>query len=70
MNKKGERERRVPIHPTTPERRDRDGLEPRSASHTTNVASWRRVVPGAHALATRVDPPQEQSLDVVKKILI
>ena len=29
--------------------------------------TWRRVVPGAGALATRVDPPQEQSLDVVKK---
>ena len=29
--------------------------------------SWRRVVPGAGALATRVDPPQEQSLDVVKR---
>ena len=26
MNKKGERERRVSIHPTTPKRRDREGL--------------------------------------------
>ena len=41
MNKKGERERRAPIHPTTLERRDRDGLELRSASHTTTVVSNR-----------------------------
>ena len=37
MNKKGERETRVPIHPTTHERRDRGGLEPRLASHTAAV---------------------------------
>ena len=29
--------------------------------------TWRRVVPGVGTLATRVDPPQEQSLDVVKR---
>ena len=28
---------------------------------------WCRVVPGAGALATRVDPPQEQNLDVDKR---
>ena len=29
--------------------------------------TWRRVVPGAHVLATRVDPPQEQSLECNKE---
>ena len=53
MNKKAERERRVPIHPCL----DRRPIPP----------TWRRVVPSAGALAIRVDPPQEQSLDVVKR---
>ena len=30
--------------------------------------TWHRVVPGAGALATRVDPPQCQSLDVVDNV--
>ena len=29
--------------------------------------SWRRVVPGADALATRIDPPHGQNLNVVPK---
>ena len=29
---------------------------------------WRRVIPGAGVLATRVDPPQCQSLDVVDNV--
>ena len=29
--------------------------------------TWRRVVPAAGALATRVHPPQEQSLNIVKR---
>ena len=65
MNKKGEREKegcrstRPPLS---------EGIETDSSLDRRPIPpTWRRVVPGASALATRVDPPQEQSLDVVKR---
>ena len=45
---KGERERKVPIHPTTLKQRDQDGLEPQLASHTTVVASSHTLYWHAH----------------------
>ena len=45
-----------------------EGIETDSSLHQRPIPpTWRRVLPGAGALATRVDPLQEQSLDVVNR---
>ena len=66
MNKKGEREKEG-CRSTRPP--PSEGIEMDSSLDRRPIPpSWRRVVPGADALATRIDPPHGQSLDVVQKM--